>query len=420
VAPPNQSIARLPLGSTQQRTLGELRAFARLLTKRAQLARVAQTASSLAFLSLLALVPMVAIAFAVLTVLPAFSDLRGALESFFASQLFPPAFSETVVRYVNQFASKADRLSIAGLLVLLLTAISALRTIERTLDGIWSVSDRRRWAHRLALYWTIMTLGPLLAGGSVAIHSYFWTITRSWGQPSPIAQSAWTDFVPWLMTTIAVSLLYRLLPNAPVRWRDALSGGALAGLLLEFLKSGFGWYVRQVDSFTVVYGTFAALPAFLLWLYTLWLVVLAGALVAANLPRWGRAAQTTDDEAPAAQFGLAIEVLRQLVLQTQQHAAPKAALHLRPLLRHDAVLAMRVGAVLEAAGYLRRLVPLAAHHVESVWDETWVLSQDPATLTLKPLFDWVWRAGAPGVGELLPLDLPLSALPEIRLNNRLA
>ena len=81
MAPPNQSIARLPLGSTQQRTLGELRAFARLLTKRAQLARVAQTASSLAFLSLLALVPMVAIAFAVLTVLPAFSDLRGALES---------------------------------------------------------------------------------------------------------------------------------------------------------------------------------------------------------------------------------------------------------------------------------------------------------------------------------------------------
>jgi hypothetical protein len=142
-------------------------AFLRLLSLRAREARVAQTASSLAFLSLLAVVPMVAIAFAVLTILPAFGDLRGSLQAFFASQLFPPAFSETVVRYVNQFASKADKLSVVGIFVLFLTALSALRTIERTLDGIWGVADRRPWAHRR---WNRRASGSLLHPDHPLVH----------------------------------------------------------------------------------------------------------------------------------------------------------------------------------------------------------------------------------------------------------
>ncbi|NBS95314.1 MAG: YihY family inner membrane protein [Betaproteobacteria bacterium] len=365
-------------------------AFLRLLSLRAREARVAQTASSLAFLSLLAVVPMVAIAFAVLTILPAFGDLRGSLQAFFASQLFPPAFSETVVQYVNQFASKADKLSVVGIFILFLTALSALRTIERTLDGIWGVADRRPWAHRLALYWTIMTLGPLLAGGSVAIHSYFWTVTRSLGQKGVIAASAWTDIVPWLMTTVAVSLLYRLLPNTLVRWRDALIAGALAGLALEFLKGAFGWYVRQVDSFTVVYGTFAALPAFLVWLYTLWLVVLGGALLAANLPHWGAASEARAAEAPGTRFELALEVLMALVGQARSAAPPRAVSALKPLFRSDATAALQLSELLERAGYLRRLSSTLSTTGVVIWDEVWVLAKDPAQLTLRPLFELLW------------------------------
>ena len=351
-------------------------AFLRLLSLRAREARVAQTASSLAFLSLLAVVPMVAIAFAVLTILPAFGDLRGSLQAFFASQLFPPAFSETVVQYVNQFASKADKLSVVGIFILFLTALSALRTIERTLDGIWGVADRRPWAHRLALYWTIMTLGPLLAGGSVAIHSYFWTVTRSLGQKGVIAASAWTDIVPWLMTTVAVSLLYRLLPNTLVRWRDALIAGALAGLALEFLKGAFGWYVRQVDSFTV--------------LYTLWLVVLGGALLAANLPHWGAASEARAAEAPGTRFELALEVLMALVGQARSAAPPRAVSALKPLFRSDATAALQLSELLERAGYLRRLSSTLSTTGVVIWDEVWVLAKDPAQLTLRPLFELLW------------------------------
>ena len=393
-------------------------AFLRLLSMRAREARVAQTASSLAFLSLLAVVPMVAIAFSVLTILPAFGDLRGSLQAFFASQLFPPAFSETVVQYVNQFASKADKLSVVGIFILFLTALSALRTIERTLDGIWGVADRRPWAHRLALYWTIMTLGPLLAGGSVAIHSYFWTVTRSLGHKGAVAASAWTDIVPWLMTTVAVSLLYRLLPNTLVRWRDALLAGAFAGLALEFLKGGFAWYVRQVDSFTVVYGTFAALPAFLVWLYTLWLVVLAGALVAANLPRWGLASRTSASESPGAQFALAREVLMALTASAKSSGPPRTAAALKPLFNGDATSASLVSLLLERAGYLRRLAPTVGSMNVAIWDEVWVLVRDPSQLTLRPLFEWLWlgeRAGAEHrLADLAPLDRSLEIIAATR------
>jgi membrane protein len=393
-------------------------AFLRLLSMRAREARVAQTASSLAFLSLLAVVPMVAIAFAVLTILPAFGDLRGSLQAFFASQLFPPAFSETVVQYVNQFASKADKLSVVGIFILFLTALSALRTIERTLDGIWGVADRRPWAHRLALYWAIMTLGPLLAGGSVAIHSYFWTVTRSLGHNGAVAASAWTDIVPWLMTTVAVSLLYRLLPNTLVRWRDALIAGAFAGLALEFLKGVFAWYVRQVDSFTVVYGTFAALPAFLVWLYTLWLVVLAGALLAANLPRWGVASTTSASESPGARFALAREVLLALTERAKSAGPPRTAAALMPIFNGDATAALRVSDLLEQAGYLRRLAPTLATTNLLIWDEVWVLVRDPSQMTLRPLFEWLWlgeRAGADRrLANLAPLDRSLEIIAATR------
>jgi len=399
----------------------DARAFLLLLSIRAREARVAQTASSLAFLSLLAVVPMVAIAFAVLTILPAFGDLRGSLQAFFASQLFPPAFSETVVQYVNQFASKADKLSVVGIFILFLTALSALRTIERTLDGIWGVADRRPWAHRLALYWTIMTLGPVLAGGSVAIHSYFWTVTRSLGHQGAVAASAWTDIVPWLMTTVAVSLLYRLLPNTLVRWRDALMAGALAGLALEFLKGVFAWYVRQVDSFTVVYGTFAALPAFLVWLYTLWLVVLAGALLAANLPRWGVASIASAPESPGARFALAREVLMALTERAKSSGPPRTAGALMPLFNGDATAASQVSDLLEQAGYLCRLAPTVATVAATnvvIWDEVWVLVRDPSQLTLRPLFEWLWLGERAGVdrrlADLAPLDRSLEIIAATR------
>lgn len=367
----------------------DLPAFLRLVADRARGHRVAQTASSLAFLSLLALVPVAAIGFAVLTVMPAFGDLRGGLEAFFAKQLFPPAFSDQVVRYVNQFATNADRLSALGIAIFVATAVSSLRTIEKTLDEIWAVDDRRPWAQRLALYWMLLTAGPLLAGGSVAVSTYLAGIGHRLGPSAQQGASLWVELLPWLLTGGAVALLYKLLPNAAVRWRDAVLAGAVTGLVLEGLKRVFGWYVGSFANYKLVYGTFAALPAFLLWLFALWLVVLAGAVACANLPRYGTRVDRRDESA-AQRWALSADVLGRLVDHAKVTPAPMRASALRYAFQGDAALALRTGLLLERAGYIHRLVPSGRMGPAAVWQETWALTDDPARLTRRRLFDAIW------------------------------
>ena len=160
-----------------------LRASVLHMISRARILGLAQTAGSLTFLSLLAFVPVVAVSLVVLTALPGLADWRAALQTFMAANLFLPAFSETVVGYVQTFASQAERLSVASTALFFATAFTTLFTIERTLNAIWEVRGRRAWLTRVTLYWVMLTLGPLLLGASLALDSYLWSISLTISRP---------------------------------------------------------------------------------------------------------------------------------------------------------------------------------------------------------------------------------------------
>ncbi len=406
----------------------------RSMVAQARQLRLQQTAGSLAFLSLLAIVPMFSIAFAVTTASPAFARLREALQKFLVANLFPAAISDTVLGHLNQFAARAGELSLIGAVAFLLTAFVALVTIERTLDRIWGAERQRPLALRITLYWLLLTLGPLLLGAYLAAHG---SVARAWlrGADMRELRSVWFVLLPWITTVGGMTLLYRLLPNAPVRWREAFAGALAAAVLIEALRGLFGWYVARLPTYTVVYGAFSALPVFLLWLFLAWEALLAGALLAANLRFWGRPGEPHRARAPAERFDDAWTALAAMSarLGGRRDAALPVA-DLAPQLGGDAQRAREIAQRLARLGYVSRFAPFGSargddaqrgeapgrgaasrwrrRDPDPVWDERWSWASDPRALTARRLFDDVWCDGAAASGqwrfEAAFLDQPLA------------
>jgi membrane protein len=259
-----------------------------LAFRRASEERLAQVAGSLTFTTVLSVVPLLAVSFALLTRFPVFRKLHEALQQHLLRNLLPDEISRTVLRHLGQFAANAGGLTLVGFLFVLAAALMLLLTVENTLNRIWQVRKPRPLLKRLVLYLLMLALGPLVLGASLWATSYL--VSASLGLIVHLPPSA--KFVlnlgPVLLGTLALAALFYFVPNTRVRRRDALVGGLLASIALELGKRGFAAYLLQVPTYRAIYGAFAAVPVFLLWVYFSWLVTLCGALLAANLPRAGR------------------------------------------------------------------------------------------------------------------------------------
>src|SRR5690606_7553614 len=275
------------------------------------------TAASLAFLSLLAIVPVFSIVVSVLAALPVFDSFRDALQGFFARHLFPAAISDTVLEYVNGLAAQASRLSMVGAVLFFATAIGCMLTIDRTLNRIWGAARPRPLTQRLTLYWALLTVAPLVIGASITVNGMF---VGQWlrGGDFETARRFWFAMVTWLATGTGLLLLYRLVPNTSVRWREAAIAAIVATLLVEALRNVLGSYLGNFTTYTVIYGAFSVLPVLLLWMFMVWLIVLLGALLASNLRYWSHDIAPSPVPSPAEAFADALAIVRLLAEQAPQ------------------------------------------------------------------------------------------------------
>jgi membrane protein len=361
-----------------------LRMLLRAMRRQAADLKLQQTASSLTLLTLGAIVPMAAVGLMLITALPAFESMRLDIERFLATNLFLPSFSATIIRYLNQFLAAAGKLSAIGTVAFCATAITSMLTIDRTLNQIWRTPRPRPLAQRMMLYWTLLTIGPVLLGGALAIQTQLSARMR--------AATGITDVMGgWLPAVLgigALSMLYWLAPNDRVRWRHALLGALVAVGLLELLNLLLGLYVTRFPSYTIVYGAFAALPLFLLWLFAAWMSVLIGALVAANLRFWGAPLGDPHVATPSAEFERMVRILAVLVRESPR---PVPSERFRAEFDGDAKAADQLGALLASQSYLMRVWPVRADGGSvSVWDEYWLPTAELPHKTLRALFDRVW------------------------------
>jgi membrane protein len=338
--------------------------------------RLGLTASSLTFTTLIALVPLLTVMLALFSAFPMFSTFQDALQKYFLQSLVPETIAKPVLAALTQFANKANRLGTVGLAFLVLTALALMLTIDRTLNGIWRVREPRPIAQRVLVYWASATLGPLLLGVSLSLTSYLLSASGGLVSAMPGGISFLLNLVQFTLLAAGLAGLFHYVPNTHVRWRHAIAGGLFAAAGFEVAKRLLGWYLLQVPTYSVVYGAFAAVPIFLIWIYFGWVIVLLGAVIAAYAPSLQTRVKRWPD-GPGARFELAIVVLTELSRARTSGAGGQGASELSAVLRTDPLQTEPILDTLVAINWVGRL--------DEPGDPRFVLLCDPAATSVRAL-----------------------------------
>ncbi|WP_430462940.1 YihY family inner membrane protein [Thalassolituus sp. LLYu03] len=236
-------------------------------------------AAAMTYTTLFALVPVITVTYAILSAIPSLQHWGGEVHNEMLAYLMPEG-SDTVSEYLVQFSQQARKLTWVGVLFLFITAFMLLRSIEMQFNKIWNVEKPRSGLQTFLRYWAVLSLGPLLFGATLAVSSLIASL------------SLWSNFasvplpvrvVPWLLSTGALTAIYILVPNCRVPWRHALVAGFFVATVFELGKFAFARLVGLFPSYQLIYGAFAAVPLFLLWLHLAWLLVLLGAELSFSL-----------------------------------------------------------------------------------------------------------------------------------------
>ncbi|MEX2963251.1 YihY family inner membrane protein [Microbulbifer sp. TYP-18] len=249
-----------------------------------------QNAAALTYMTLFAIVPLVTVSYAMLSLFPDFAGLEKRLQEQIFTHFVPESGRE-VQEYISSFSSQAQRLTGAGIAILLVTSGFMLRNIEATFNAIWDIPRGRKGVSSFLLYWAVLSLGPILLGAGLAATTYLMS------QRFFLSESDTLGVVPiilsWLpgvFTTLAFTLLFIAVPNCRVRFRYGLVGGVITAFAFEVAKNLFGLVVAR-SSVQAIYGAFAFVPLFLLWIYLIWVIVLAGCVLVRTLSVYHAAAQ---------------------------------------------------------------------------------------------------------------------------------
>jgi membrane protein len=265
--PPPGQRPRLAIFAAVATTKKKNQSLAAAVLRRGREQHLPQAAGGLTFATTISLVPLLAVSFALFARVPALRPTGSTIREQLLRGLLPVDIAKPVMKQLAQFTGNTGGLTALGLALLLLSALTLLLSVENTFNRIWQVKQPRPLLRRLALYLAVLLAGPVVVGASLWAASF-----------APV-------YGPLLLAAIGFSCLFRYVPHAPVRWREAITGGLLAASAFELGKRGFAIYLANVPTYKTIYGAFAPLLAFLVWIYYSWLVTLAGAVLSASLRR---------------------------------------------------------------------------------------------------------------------------------------
>lgn len=244
--------------------------------------RCQDTAAALTYMSLFALVPLLTVLYTMASAIPAFKGLEGNIQNLLFDYLMPEA-SREMQDYLDDFSRQAKNLTGFGVAFLGGTAILMLRNIEKSFNRIWRTPENRSPVSSFLLYWAVLSLAPLTIGLGLAISAYlasFADVLESFdiiGVGGLLLQ-----MTPYFLNAIGFTLIYAAVPNCRVPLKHALIGGTTAAIAFNVARNLFTMLVSGT-SFTFIYGAFAAVPLFLLWVFISWNIVLVCAILVHGL-----------------------------------------------------------------------------------------------------------------------------------------
>lgn len=234
-------------------------------------------ASALAYTSLLAVVPLLSIIIFISTLFPFASDVALLTKNYVISN-FIPVKAVMIENYLNEFALQANKLPLVSFLFLFITTIFLLITIQSNMNEIWQVKNSRTTLSSILLSSFFFIFLPFIVGFNTGLNYLLFNYGIHYLNPAIINLLALC--LPIAVNISIFTLLNVFVPHAKVHWKNAIAGAVVSAILFEISRKAFVFYVVNYPSYELIYGVFAAIPIFLLWLYVLWAITLFGALVA--------------------------------------------------------------------------------------------------------------------------------------------
>ena len=241
--------------------------------------RLFEAAGALSFTTVFALVPLSMVVFGVLQAFPVFDEWSQQLSSYIFAN-FVPSSASKVESYLQGFADRAKDLTTLGVIALVVSLLITLTSVETTFNRIWRVKAARPKLGRFLVYWTVLTLGALIAAASLAISARFFAMAVFDTQAGHLLEITMLRATPMALEWLAFAAIYRVVPHRTVKWRHALAGALLATVLFELVKWALGVYLGTFGNYSRIYGGLAFVPIFLLWVFLSWVAVLLGASLA--------------------------------------------------------------------------------------------------------------------------------------------
>jgi membrane protein len=331
-------------------------------------------AAALTYTTVLSLVPFLAIAFSVLKGLGAQNALEPLLQQVAGDS------EETISRiiaYVNNTNMKS--MGAIGLVMLIVTVVSLMGSIEEAFNAVWGVRETRTIQRRFSDYLSVVIVGPILLLAATSMTS---SLQSQWILQWLIQNTYLGDAIlmmfrllPYLSVWIAMVFLYLFIPNTRIRFASAVTGGVVAGTAWELAQWGYFHFQVGVANYNAIYGTLAAVPVFLVWIYTSWLIVLFGLeIVFAHQHRGhGFTASSSFRLTATSREELAVALLVQVNLHFQNGGTPPSAQLLADELNVPLLPLETVFDELEHLGYL-----VATSGSEAGW----LPGRDPSEVTV--------------------------------------
>lgn len=256
--------------------------FARFLWKRFLDDRLFEAAGALSFTTVFALVPLSMVVFGVLSAFPVFNEWSDNLSDYIFSN-FVPSSASAISGYLREFTENTGKLTAVGVIALVVSLLVTLISVETTFNRIWRVKSARPQLSRFLVYWTVLTLGTLMAAASFAVSARFFALGIFQSVSGQWLQGVLLRVTPISIELLAFAAIYRVVPHRTVYWRHVFAGAFLAVFMLELAKWVIGLYLSSFNAYQKIYGQLAMAPIFLLWVYFSWVAILLGASFAASM-----------------------------------------------------------------------------------------------------------------------------------------
>lgn len=360
--------------SERARDRARVSTFFRFLARRFLDDDLFQAAGALSFTTVFALVPLSMVVFGVLSAFPVFSEWSDKLSDYVFSN-FVPSSARSVEAYLKQLSSNIGQLTTAGVIALVISLLITLNGVEATFNRIWRVHAARPQLGRFLVYWTVLTLGALMAAASLALSARFFAMAVFETDAGHLLENAMLRLAPMAIELLAFAAIYRVVPHRTVKWRHALAGALLATLLLESVKLVMSLYLGNFTTYSKIYGTLAFVPIFLLWIYVGWVSILLGASLASSV-----SAFRYQPAAMRLPLGYEIYGLLRLLSRFHEARAQGHGLHSDTIQQLEPILTDSL--VQEMLGQLNDI-----RVVRRAEDGEWLLSRDLDELTLAELYE---------------------------------